>query len=379
MAKVGHFAEGWQKKKVSEELRTQRNESVRKESRQASKVMEHLRAKVANKPVRPQSASAPKASPQVKSGKDVPRTDQRSRPETQDQAARQQNLASNRFSKVREDAQRLSKLQTKGPQDSPRATTRRAVTQKGRTIQTNLPKSEPQQPAARLANAANQAALKQVAQQNAAKYVLTTRKAPRQGVRARPTDRVPDQAGPKDASQAQKAAQLTAKVGQPAPIKDAGSRVARSKKNDEGKKSEKRKGSESTSKGAVYAAKSGAGRELNALMGGLGGGQDHDAHERAHEIASLTRTAPSEKLPETDPSFHVYNEVDSDNPGVELVKSKAQLFNKVVKERLIEIAQFAEEVDEFIEKGLTERVIGPLRHEIKVAEFLRSVYGGLIG
>ena len=190
---------------------------------------------------------------------------------------------------------------------------------------------------------------------------------------------MPDQARPKDASQAHKTAQLTAKVGQPAPIKDTGSRIARSKKGDEGKKSEKRKGSESTSKGAVYAAKSGAGRDLNALMGGLGGGQDHDAHERAHEITSLTKIAPSEKLPETDPSFHVYNEVDSDNPGVELVKSKAQLFNKVVKERLIEIAQFAEEVDEFIEKGLTERVIGPLRHEIKVAEFLRSVYGGLIG
>ena len=383
MAKVGHFAEGWQKqqkKSVSERMH-ERNQQSRSKDLQQSKVMKHL-TNMAQKTSRPQSASAPKSSPLVKPGKDVPQTVQRNRGETQDQAARQQNLASKRFVKVRQDAQNLKSLQSKAPQSS-RAATPKAVNQKGPTIQPDL-KRAPQQPgSARLAQAATRTAQEQAARQNAAKTARYAAKPPKQGAKeARPTDRMPHvQPQAKDASQARQAAEASAKAGQPAPAKDGGSR-AQFKKSGEGKKkAEKQQGSRST-KGTVGAGRSSdASGRLGSLMSGLGGGgQDHDAHERAHEIADLKRTAPPERLPETDPSFHVYSEFDTAKPGAEFGKGKAQLLAKVTKEkRLTEIAEFDQKLDKFIAEALSKRVIGPLKDEIKAADFLCSVNGGLIG
>jgi len=121
------------------------------------------------------------------------------------------------------------------------------------------------------------------------------------------------------------------------------------------------------------------------MLGGFSGGSDtgNMEAENGPAVAAVEDVEREGALPESDPSLHIYSEFDSENPGIEAVKSKAQLFSRFVekKKRLNEIAKLDSELDGKIDdlfknKPFTERIVGDLKDEIKLASMLGSVYGG---
>ena len=156
------------------------------------------------------------------------------------------------------------------------------------------------------------------------------------------------------------------------------------------KKSAKKAEGGKNAKGGVYAREGNAGGQLNALLsGGTGGGtsegdtQDLVPMDAVVAEGSVGAAAGApEAMPETDPHFQVFSEFDEANPGVEFVKSKAQLLNRLVvkTQRLKEIADFNFELTNGI-VALSKRIgEGEMGQELAKAMNRRdSVYGMMKG
>lgn len=387
--KNDHFAEGWQKPKVEKNYSDQIRDQGQ-HARQVSKVVEQqVRAAAAE--LKPTDSPKKADAPLVRPGSDVPQTLQRSRPEMQDGAARQRDLASQKFLEARKNAQNLQNLQTKAPvtRAGDPAATRQAIIQKGEANQANLIRQNIPQPQAPVARAAAKVAEDAVRREGPARQA--TRRPS-----AKPTDSRPLPKAAKKARDGQKSSiadqpradgELAApKVAVPVVHADGRAEARRpADESAEGDKADgKKKGGEARQSGGVYARPSNPGGELNALLGGGSGGTTQDqasSDGKAHHVDTpAARTA----LSESDPGLHIYNEFDEENPGVEVVKQKAQDYAMRVEKRLQEIAELDEKLGNeirgmFTRTPLSQRIIGDLKEELGAADFHRSVYGGLIG
>ena len=387
MSKVGSkkFGENWQSqsKSTSQKLAGSRSKAASKEARQANKMIEKARIRASHKPNQSKAAERVRPEPLTKPGKQAPQTFEKNRPETQDRAARQSKMASQEFVRNRHDAQNLKKLQTKAA-----ATTRtsdgpaikQAVVTKGTSVRPDLGKHNVQQNAPKVAKQADEAGQRQIAKEKAARHLPSAKgyKKPEKGRKtAKPLVHEPPvetakkpQAGPKVAMP-----QVAKKLDEP----------KRSDRKSNQKKSEKKDKSSKSSSRAAYTGDSNATNDLNAMLGGYGGGTSGDnggSESGTTDIAKVDGKEGDSRLPEVDPNFHVYSEFDTENPGVEVVKSKAQLFNRHIAKsgRLEEIAKLNEDLgtkieDLFENKGFKDRIVGDLKNEIKLADMLGSPYG----
>lgn len=396
MSKVGNksYADGWQQqgKSVSQKMAETRSVSSQKEIGQASKIMERARAAMTKRPERPQTNVQAREKVHVESGASRPQTFEKARPETQDRAAQLGNKANSEFVKNKQDATNLKNLQSKASVSSKMTSepaTPKAVVQKGTANQPNLGRQQVEQPAARLAKSANDIARMNDARARAASQLSKTARQTQKGGPKNAGQNTPKPAAEtKVAKNAAEQADAGAKIAAPhaagaQAAKTADRPNATEKKETGERRSEKREGASASSKGVAHAGGSNASRDLNAMLGGFGGGGDTGNMDAEGETG-LTPVCDSERkdaLPESDPSLHVYSEFDSEKPGVEMVKSKAQLFSRHVEKRLSEIARLDSDLDGRIENmfkntPLSERIVGDLKDEIKLASLLGSVYGG---
>ncbi|MBT3181343.1 MAG: hypothetical protein HN337_02405 [Deltaproteobacteria bacterium] len=387
MSKVGSkkFGEGWQNrsKSTSKKLADTRRSSASKEARQANKMIEKAHVKVSNKPNLTKGSDQIKREALIKPGKQAPQSFEKNRPETQDRASRQSKMASQEFIKNRHDAQNLRKLQTKTvatTRTSEQPVTKQAVVTKGVSVRADLGKDEVQQNAPKVAKQAGEVAQKQIAKEKAASHLPSAKgyKKPEKGRKAaKPLVQEPPVETAKKPPAEQKVVipQMTKKP-------DASQRTE--KKSDK-KKSEKKDRATKSSARVAYTGESNATNDLNAMLGGHGGGANSDNNESEAGTTAITKADGKDgdnRLPEEDPNFHVYSEFDTDNPGIEIVKSKAQLFNRHIAKssRLEEIAKLNNDLDTQIEdlfenKGFKDRIVGDLKNEIKLADMLGSPYG----
>lgn len=400
--------EGWQNQRsvarnIHEQGQQSAKDSAKAEKSQAAKLVQNLHSPATTEAKNESQASDAVRQP-VQAGKDVAPTIQKTRMETQDQAARQsQSNASNEFLKARDDSRQLNFLSKKTVTTAgDAAAVNEAVVQKGQTGQADLHRQNAQQPSFQMAHAADKAA-RQAARQVAARHIAGAHRPAAKGTdqtKGKVPEKGKEQPGPEtamrqDASGAARAAHPAAPAvsSQVAPERPAGSDRRGRDEGPEGGVDRKEKGSETRSGGGVYASKSNAGRDLGALLGGsAGGSSDGQNGQEAGLAAGGAGTAVSstdaagtrvaEELPEVQPGFHIYNEFDEANPGLNVVLPKAMLYAKNVEKRLVEIA----ELDRNLNLGImsfSQKIIcedEELAQSLKLAMFERkSVIGGLIG
>jgi len=348
---------------------------------------------------RPDASDALPRRPEIDSGRPQHQGTERARPETHDRATAESSKASNEFLKNRADARNLKSLETKIPAaqakgvDPAATATRNPVLDKGASARSEFmqnPQSAPNQAAMRGDGGARPSIREKVAEQPAIKKGEESKE---------PADKN-DKSAANKANPAADAKDLS-KVADPARAEGAAaaSDAAKSSKGDDSDKKAGRKGDEkrserksASSKGTgsiAYAGGSNASRDLNAMLGGFGSGTGEESGHGDEPVAAPAaivaspEAAEAGKIPESDPSFMVYSEFDTAKPGVEMVKSKAQLYGRLIekKSRLTEIAKLDSELTEkitdlFKAKGLKDRLIGDLKDEIKLADMLGSPYGG---
>ncbi|MBI4126138.1 MAG: hypothetical protein HY465_01460 [Deltaproteobacteria bacterium] len=133
---------------------------------------------------------------------------------------------------------------------------------------------------------------------------------------------------------------------------------------------------------SAHSAGAGASKGLRNLESGVSadaGGSDGETSDPSGEITTVVRDVPL--LPETDPNLVVFNEYDEDRPGIEVIKSKAQVLERYVvkglEARLAEIAEFDQKLTDGL-RPLVERVKTEdpeLRELLVTARFITNVYG----
>jgi hypothetical protein len=385
------FAEGWQKKTAHDSIREQGNDArkaaqLTEKANVSSQQAEAVRGKATD--VVKTQLSTP-----VGPGKDIAQAHQRIRPEVQDQAARHTEQAAHEFQKVRADAGRLSNLQkTKGVDKA-----FDVITQKPQVAESGYaPKQGTQQQSAHIALQAAQAgkadsvskkgSLQNVSQSKAPKAKGSHKAEASEGRKtadAQKTSKTPEQTS--QSENATNSAALAGVSGQKA-VSDVDGKDKRDSdvEKEEGLEEHRGRDASAFSKGSKVGSTR---RELGGLLGGFAGGSDSDNLEnegKSAVSAGAVADANKKELPENDPSFHVYSEFDETKPGIEQVISKARIFDRMVAQRLDAIAQFDCELegrikDMFKTAPLSERIIGDLAGELSTADFLKSIYGGLIG
>lgn len=368
-------------------MREARNKSVREEIRQTTRnsIAKALKAQVtdANKA---QGAQAAKAGPLVKPGRDVPQTVQKGRADTQNQAANEGAKASSEFLKAKSDASGLKALAEAPPKTASgrQAATTTAVTNKGEAGRPDFGQQQANQALAHRAAKTSEAAGLGQARQTAATHLAAARKGAKvkQGEANLPKDvrevakNARAVADPRLLANAQKGAQPVPLGPGATQAKGDRGEVSDKSREDGGKKRAEKKGGESGRAGGVYAGKSDAGRGLDALASGLGSSGGEAGSDAGAFAQGIEGVGPQKGpgLPEKDPTFYVYSEFDEEVTGVEVVKSKAQLFSRYVEQRLQEIAQFDYKLGLEI-RGLSERIVGDCDGLITTADFLKTVYG----
>jgi hypothetical protein len=400
----GHFAEGWQNqaKNVSEKIAEARRDVDVKEAKAATRVMDKVvgdaKAKTAD------AAHLNESKQRVEGQKPEQRQPaaERSRPELQDKATRSNAEVANReFLKNREDAGNLKKLQSRATVEKSDANpaTNKAVVTKGTADRPDLSRQDSRLPVAELVSSAKGHVETNEAKTKAALHIARTATKAQDKKGTRETDKGPDAKRTDAPKNNVEDARLVAKA---APL-DPGLGAAQNVERKADKRPEKfddkkdAKRDESPGKSSALARSEGkeASRDLNSLLGGFSGG-DGGANPDGSAPAGIEAGPDAAKgaLPEEDPSFKVYSEFDSERPGVEYVKSKAQVFSRMVekRERLAEIAKLDEKLDDklidvfknsFETTPLSKRIIGELKEEFKeelnLTRFLGSVYGGICG
>ena len=91
-----------------------------------------------------------------------------------------------------------------------------------------------------------------------------------------------------------------------------------------------------------------------------------------------------DELPDADPALHVFNEFDTTALDTKYIAEKGQLYIRLVEKRIMEIAKLDREIegkikDIFETTPLSRRVVGELKEDLRTADFVTSVYGGIIG
>jgi len=342
-----------------------------------------------------------------------PQMSGKTRLEMQDAASRMGAKQSKEFVKNKQSSQSLMKAlkgnRAASVKSAAKPSTNRAVVNKGKADQNGVMKQDGGRPAASAAeNAERFAAARNVAH-NVAVLIRgeakTGAKRSAETPSQKPQKQLPQKKGDpsfmaKDAAHAENLAKgvQTKMVMPPSPQalqgsvkKDEGSENRRASSDDGDKRSKsKGRGAHGAAGGVGSSSGKSAARDLNAMLGGFAGdGADYDSNlehedmDAASDVLTNEDAVRENALPEMDPSFHVYSEFDSENPGVEAVISKAQLYQRhIVKERkLREIGELDERLNErladvFKDKPLSDRIVGDLKDDITLAKMLNSPYGG---
>jgi len=384
------FQEGWQKKAGHESIRDS-GDAASKAAEQAEKAKLNF-AQAAQKGGMAKTVSTPKAP--VAPGKDVPQTQQRIRPETQDQAARSKaaDTAAREHVQARDKAKGLQALQTKASSpERPETATRTAVTAKVDPQQLQVKTQDGKQPEQQaLADQSAKAPLTAAKKPAEAKPEASKAKAKaKHKGKAKDAQKAAAKAKP-DAQDALKAAR-TGQFAEGAAV--ASTQIIKGGSDDieiddvefedEGIE-EKDRDSSTFAKGAGR-KRSTENQLASVLSGSAGGTSGEEAQAEADGPAQVDVSAAKRdaELPETDPEFKVYSEFDTSAPGVEHIKSKAQVFEKLVVQRIKQIAKLDREIGDRIKDifgtPLSERIEGELKDDLNTADFLTSVYGGING
>jgi hypothetical protein len=383
------FQEGWQKTTGHENIRN-RGDAARKAAQLAEKANSSS-MKATGQPQKPQANQAAKKP--VMQGKDVAQTHQKVRPETHDQASRMAHAskAAEQHVKVRDDARNLQTLQTKST--TPKGTetaTRTAVATKAGPEQANVKTqdaNQPQQP--QVANQAAQAQT-QVAKKPVEKGPeLPKAKQPQKG-KAKDGKKAAE--GTKTQAQDAEGAARTGIIAHQAGIAGAqgmqgeletGRTGLDDVDEDEGAEEEKDHNASTFAKGSSSIRRKKKG--LDQLLSGSPGESGSDEAD-ADAIASVDVSAAMnpDELPDADPALHVFNEFDTTAKDTKYITEKGQLYIRLVEKRIMEIAKLDREIegrikDIFETTPLSKRVVGELKEDLKTADFVTSVYGGIIG
>lgn len=381
------FQEGWQKKTGHESIRN-RGDAARKAAQLAEKASS-ASMKATGQSSKPQASQAAKKP--VTQGKEIAQTHQRIRPETQDQASRMAHAskAAEQHVKVRDDARNLQTLQTKST--TPKGTetaTRTAVATKADPQQTNVKTqdaNQPQQP--QVANQAAQAQT-QVAKKPVEKGPeLPKAKQPQKG-KAKDGKKAAE--GTKTQAPDAEGAARTGIIAHQAGIAGAQGmqgelemgRTGLDDVDEEDVAEEEKDHNASTfAKGSSRIR-----RKKKGLDQLLSGSPDESGSDEADAIASVDVSAAKnpDELPDADPALHVFNEFDTTALDTKYIAEKGQLYIRLVEKRIMEIAKLDREIegkikDIFETTPLSKRVVGELKEDLKTADFVTSVYGGIIG
>lgn len=386
--------DGWQKQtSIANNIRDRGNQdrkaTVNAEKTQASKAMQALHSGKSASEAGKTAATEQVRQPQpAQAAKEAP---SKARVETQAEAARQTPDAGKQFIENRDAAKQLNQLSSsKAPvtNSGDRAATATAVTQKGKTVESNLMQQPTPQTTANARKTAENAE-RRAAADNVSKFIAQAHKGKDEAEGKKAADGLP-QADPKQlpGKEGATAAQVAAGTGIQQNVFEKPASRERGEGADGEKKSAKKAEGGKNAKGGVYAREGNAGGQLNALLsGGTGGGSsESDAQDLVPTNAvvaegSVGNADAPEAMPETDPHFHVYSEFDEANPGVEAVKSKAQLFGRLVEKRLVEIAKINDEVAQGI-VALSQRIEGDAETAKALAKAIGrrdSVYGMMKG
>ncbi|NLD27333.1 MAG: hypothetical protein GX659_00830 [Myxococcales bacterium] len=405
MSEVGikKFGDGWQqsKKSTSEKLAEKREGSAVREGSQASKAMDMANSSPPDPSRRREGAAAPLKGPEIDVGRGDNQRAERAPLESHGRAAAESSQASKEFLKNRADAANLKSLETKMPAAQAKAldpaatATRNPILDKGPSARTEFvgdPQKAPNQGGMNADRGARPSIRDKGPEHQTGRKKEGGRGASDKGNKsaAKLTSAVDAKDIPKSADPARAEGALAASVTQDVakPSKSGESDKKTGRKGGE-KGSERKTGSSKGSGSIAYAGGSNAARDLNAMLGGFGSGTGEEGENRDEAVSAPAGIAASAEgveagaIPESDPSFVVYSEFDTSHPGVEMVKSKAQLYGRLIekKTRLTEIAKLNSELTEkisdlFKAKGLKDRLIGDLKDEIKLADMLGSPYGG---
>lgn len=383
------FQEGWQKKAGHENIRN-RGDAARKAAQLAEKA-----AKATHQPQKPQASHAAKKP--VAPGKDVAQTHQRIRPETQDQASRMAHAseAAKKHVEVRDDARNLQTLQTKAT--TPKGTetaTRTAVTTKPDPQQANVKTQDAnaaQQP--EVANQAAQAQTQVAKKPVESKPELPKAKQPQKG-KGKAKDGKKTAANAKTQAQDAEGAARTVIIANQAGIAGAQGiagelEAGRTGLDDvdideeDGAEEEKDHNVSSFAKGSSKARRKKNG--LDQLLSGSSGESDAgEAEAEALAQADVSAAMNTEELPEADPTIQVFNEYDTTVKDPKYIAEKGGLYIKLVEKRIKEIAKLDREIEGEIKNifettPLSKRVVGDLKEDLRTADFVTSVYGGISG
>jgi hypothetical protein len=409
MGKVGskNFADGWQHqaKRVSEKMAESREKATAREISNTSKVMDKIKTMASLKSEGAKKSVEARLKSGVGTTQNRSQPFERARPEPQDRAARQaETIQTQEFTRNKQDAQNLKKLQSREAftKSENTAATPKAVVQKPSADRSDMARQSVRQPVENLAEGARYTAERNAAKAKAARQLAETSK----GVKGREGDKKPPQTKTTDPNRqnAEKDLKETAKIPAALNVKAAEGIKKKERPSNLGKKEGAKKDEGKKSGSLTRSEGKEASRDLGSLLGGFGGGDGSDAPLDAGEAVSASAKSgdgpgagavkPEKTLPEKDPGFAVFNEFDEANPGIEEVKSKAQLFARMVekKVKLAQIARLDEKLGEtlmdtmkksFEQAPLSSRIIGELKEEFKeelsLARFLGSSYGGVRG
>lgn len=398
------YNEGWQKKASIAQRMHERGQQSIKEAARADKaeaiavpIKEMQFANPASPVSKTNASDIVRAS--VQTTRESLRVPQKPKEDLQLESARREHQASSEFVRANVQAKEvvanLKSLSDLGSASD--VATRRAVEQKGELDKSHLTQRNANQSPQQMARVAGERAANAAARQKAARHISQTN---------RPTPKGEVEVGDKILKQGEKTADTQATkyiAGDAAQIAQAAAGATKvpqitserpQRLDRDGGDAESGKDSKKSEKGAgikgtahAYAAKSGAGQELGALLGGNSGGHDRqnpDAHDHAAEISTsgnALKVPLVEELPEVDPHRHIFSDATDDEVGLTL---RASLYSRYVEKRLNEIAM----LDGELEKGivsLSKRIIAgdegsELADALKTAMFQRkSVYGGMIG
>lgn len=383
----GGFGEGWQKtsKRSYADTIHQQGNSARQTQQLVDKA--HIQSTEASKAS--ESVQQQNNKP-VANATELPKSIVNSRVDTQSQSAVAQarSTAAEQCVSAKDNARILSQLTTKAqPTNNADVATRNAVIGQQQTPQADVGRNLPQQPnlAANLAQAAQNAAGLRGKVEN------TTSTTPRtQPKAAERNEQSPEmQKNPQALDQGAKvnATAVANNAAKPVDANKDAAEVSTASSDVDGE--ENRAEEEDQAPGSSRFAHGptagrSASKELGSLLGGSAGEGD-GGQEQGDGSFAIDAAAMAERpaLPETDPNFQVFSEFASDDPRIEFIKSRAQVYTRFVEKKLEKIAQLDTELDGRIKEmfettPLSQRILGDDADAIKATDFLKSVYGGLI-
>jgi len=393
--------DGWQKKKVSEELRQVRHEQTDKDLSASKKMVDGLlhsrTSDAAQKSSAMSTSDAAKAATQPTERQTTQPAVQAPRVEVQQEGAKVQGQEQ-AFQKARSDAKNLEQLSTKQVQSRTdgQTVTRQAVTSTPQAPQANISQN-PQQSTFNMAQAAARVPHQQAraTAENATRNVDTRRAAPQDqdqsSVRPNEQNMNAQRVATPNTAVTQGAVNLQGQTQQTGLQPNREGTRSESSSEGEGEGRVSSKSSSQSRSGGVY--KSGAQKNLDRLLEGGGGSSEGETGEGSSDgqPAAAQPTFLNE-IPQEDASLTIFNEYDTSNPGLEVVLAKRNILEQhvvksVVGERISQIAAFNQNLegrinDIFSGGPISGRIIQDTESEIKLvaANFIpKNVYGGISG